>query len=207
MRVTILVPGILIIVIGIAYILNPDSTLFVPGLGILGFGALDLALGLITRKGMGVFTPSSPQGSIKMIIDRGVIGSTIYLIAFSQSKIVLRRLTSGTVTILAVLVFALVGFSLGFIIGAAVGGITAFSLQEFLTERRREAALEGDLLAPTRRGDLQFAYDDIDRVQLTRSRLRLFLKAGTLGIVVSRKYPPKMRPTLGQLLPKSKMEE
>lgn len=194
-------------VIGIAYLLNPDSTFFVPGLTILGFGTLDLAFGLITRKGIGVLTPSNPQEPIKMIVDRGVIGSAIYVMAFSQSKIILKRLTSGTVTILAVLIFALIGFSVGYIIGAAVGGITAFSLQEFLTQRRRESVLKGDLLASTRRGDLQFDYDDIDHVQLTRSRLRLFLKAGTLGIVISRKYPLKMQPILEQLLPKAKMEK
>ena len=209
MRIAIIITGTLILAVGVAFILDSqsDSTLFLPALVILGFGGLNLAFGMATSQSLGVSTPSNVPGGIKMIVDRGVIGSTIYLMTFSEAKLVLKRLTTGSVTIMAVLLFALVGFFVGFIIGAAVGGIAAFSLQEFLTQRRRDAAMRGDLLNPSSKGDMEFVYADLDRIQLTRARLRLFLKDGILGIVISRKYPEKMWPVLQKIIPPSKMRE
>lgn len=209
MRIAIIITGVLILAVGVAFILDSqsDSSLFLPALLILGFGGLNLAFGIATSKSSGVSTPSNGASGIKMIVDRGVIGSTIYVMTFSEAKLVLKKLTSGSVTIMAVLLFALVGFFVGFIIGAAVGGITAFSLQEFLTQRRRDAAIRGDLLTPSSKGDMEFAFGNLDRIQLTRSRLRLFLKDGILGIVISRKYPEKMWPILQKIIPPSKIRE
>lgn len=207
MRIAIIITGILILAVGVAFILDSqsDSSLFLPALLILGFGGLNLGFGIATSKSLGVSTPSSTGSGIKMIVDRGVIGSTIYVMTFSEAKLVLKKLTSGSVTIMAVLLFALVGFFVGFIIGAAVGGITAFSLQEFLTQRRRDTAMRGDLLNTSNKGDMEFVYADLDRVQLTRARLRLFLKDGILGIVISRKYPERMWPVLQKIIPPSKI--
>lgn len=209
MRIAITITGILILAVGVAFILDSqsDSSLFLPALLILGFGGLNLAFGIATSKSSGVSTLSNGVSGVKMIVDRGVIGSTIYVMTFSEAKLVLKKLTSGSVTIMAVLLFALVGFFVGFIIGAAVGGITAFSLQEFLTQRRRDTAIRGDLLTPSSKGDMEFVYADLDRIQLTRARLRLFLKNGILGIVISRKYPEKMWPVLQKIIPPSKIRE
>ena len=195
--------------IGVAYILDSESDvrLFIPGLSVLAFGVLNLALGMWTSRGTGVSTPPDAPSTVRMVVDRGVVASTIYVMSFSDTKLVLKKLSSGTVTVLAVVIFAVIGYSFGFIIGAAVGGITAFSFQEFLTQRRRDRVLRGDLLDASGKGDMEFAYADLDRIQLTGARLRLFLKNGILGIVISRKYPEKMWPVLQKIIPPSKIRE
>ncbi len=209
MRVSIIIYGIVIVAVGVLYLLyssaNPDY--FQVAIFALPLGALILALGVVTRKTGGVSIPSNSQEPIRMVVDRGVVGSTIYLMTFSNSKLVLKRLTSGSVTILAVVVLAVLGLLFAGFIGAAIGGITAFSLQEFLTQRRRDGVEKGNLLSTAGRGDLEFAYDDIEGVQLAKSRLRLHLTNGIMGIVISRKYPAKMLPVLQSIIPASKMQE
>lgn len=209
LRVSIIIYGIVIVAVGVLYLLyssaNPDY--FQVAIFALPLGALILALGVVTRKTGGVSIPSNSQDPIRMVVDRGVVGSTIYLMTFSNSKLVLKRLTSGSVTILAVVVLAVLGLLFAGFIGAAIGGITAFSLQEFLTQRRRDGVEKGNLLSTAGRGDLEFAYDDIEGVQLAKSRLRLHLTNGIMGIVISRKYPAKMLPVLQSIIPASKMQE
>jgi len=209
LRVSIIIYGIVIVAIGVLYLLyssaNPDY--FQVAIFALPLGALILALGVVTRKTGGVSIPSNSQEPIRMVVDRGVVGSTIYLMTFSNSKLVLKRLTSGSITILAVVVLAVLGLLFAGFIGAAIGGITAFSLQEFLTQRRRDGVEKGNLLSTAGRGDLEFAYDDIEGVQLAKSRLRLHLTNGIMGIVISRKYPAKMLPVLQSIIPASKMQE
>jgi hypothetical protein len=201
--------GIVILVVGILYLLysysNPDY--FQVAVFALPFGGLNLALGIVTAKGGGVSIPSDTQDPVRMVVDRGVIGSTVYVMAFSDRKLVLKRLTSGSVTVLAVVVLAVVGLLFAGFIGAAIGGLTAFSLQEFLTQRRRDATKKGNMLDGSSRGDLEFAYTDLERVQLTKSRLRLFLENGVMGIVISRKYPEKMWPLIQGIIPSSKLGE
>ena len=209
MRVSIIIYGIVIVAVGVLYLLyssvNPDY--FQVAIFALPLGGLILALGVVTRKAGGVRIPSNSQDPIRMVVDRGVVGSTIYLMTFSNSKLVLKRLTSGSVTILAVVVLAVLGLLFAGFIGAAIGGITAFSLQEFLTQRRRDGVEKRNLLSTAGRGDLEFAYDDLEGVQLAKSRLRLHLTNGIMGIVISRKYPAKMLPVLQSIIPASKMQE
>lgn len=209
MRVSIIIYGIVIVAVGVLYLLyssvNPDY--FQVAIFALPLGGLTLGLGVVTRKAGGVSIPSNSQDPIRMVVDRGVVGSTIYLMTFSNSKLVLKRLTSGSVTILAVVVLAVLGLLFAGFIGAAIGGITAFSLQEFLTQRRRDDVEKGNLLSTAGRGDLEFAYDDLEGIQLAKSRLRLHLANGIMGIVISRKYRAKMLPVLQSIIPASKMQE
>lgn len=200
--------GIVVEAVGIILLMavSSDPVYFQPAIFTIVAGGFNLLLGVFTSKSGGV-TVSSGQGDmIRMMVDRGVVGSTIYLLAFSNKKLVLKRLTSGTITVLAVVVFAVTGLVLAGFIGAAAGGLTAFSLQEFLTQRRRETARKGSLTDSLVRGDLEFTYTDIEKVQLTKSRLRLFLENGVMGIVISRKYPEQMYPVLQRIMP-GKMRE
>ena len=209
LRVSIIIYGIVIVAVGVLYLLyssvNPDY--FQVAIFALPLGGLTLGLGVVTRKAGGVSIPSNSQDPIRMVVDRGVVGSTIYLMTFSNSKLVLKRLTSGSVTILAVVVLAVLGLLFAGFIGAAIGGITAFSLQEFLTQRRRDDVEKGNLLSTAGSGDLEFAYDDLEGIQLAKSRLRLHLANGIMGIVISRKYRAKMLPVLQSIIPASKMQE
>src|SRR6266487_2977675 len=114
LRVSIIIYGIVIVAVGVLYLLyssvNPDY--FQVAIFALPLGGLILALGGVTRKAGGGRIPSNSQDPIRMVVDRGVVGSTIYLMTFSTSKLVLIRLTSGSVTILAVVVLAVLGLSI-----------------------------------------------------------------------------------------------
>src|SRR5207247_6196066 len=100
--VGIVVSGIVILAVGVLYLLysssNPDY--FQVAVFALPFGCLNLGFGILTAKGGGVSLPSNAQDPVKMVVDRGVIGSTVYLMVFSDKKLVLKRLTSGSVTVL-----------------------------------------------------------------------------------------------------------
>jgi hypothetical protein len=203
MRALFMISGGVVVAVGLVLFVSlPSDPVYVQSsLFVIGSGSLNLFLGLATASSGGVSTPSSPQEPVKMIVDRGVIGTTIYLLAFSDKNLVLKKLTSGRVTVLAVIVFAILGLLAAGPIGAPVGGLLAFSLQEFLTQRRRTAVQKENLLEASARGDLEFDYDDIERVAVTRSRLRLYLKKGVLPIVISRKYPEKIWPILTKIMP------
>lgn len=203
MRATIIISGVVVEAVGIILfiVVSSDPVYFQPAIFTIATGGLNLLLGVLTARSGGVTVPSGRQDTIRMIVDRGVIGSTIYLLAFSDKKLVLKRLTSGTITVLVVVVFAVTGLVLAGFIGAAAGGLTAFSLQEFLTQRRRDVAKKGSLTDSSGTGDLEFPYSDIEKLQLTRSRLRLFLENGIMGIVISRRYPAKMYPVLQKIMP------
>jgi hypothetical protein len=216
LRISILLSGVVIIGIGMLYLVyalsDPtapflDSQYSPTALFTIAMGVANVYFGVATAKGGGVTIASNSQDPIRMVVDRGVIGSTVYVLAFSSTKLVLKRLTSGSVTVLSVIVFALAGLFIAFLIGAAVGGITAFSLQEFLTQKRRNAVQKTNLLEASGKGDMEFVYNDLERVQLTRARLRLHLKDGILGIVISRRYPGKMLPVLEKIVPSSKLAE
>jgi hypothetical protein len=201
--------GTLVTAVGVLLFiaLSSDPSYFQSSLFVIGLGCLNLLFGVITPNSGGVSTLMSSQEPVKMTVDRGVIGSTIYLMAFSDKKLVLKRLTSGSLTVLAVIVFAVGGLLYAGYTGAAAGGLTAFALQEFLTQKKRNAVRKGNVLEVSARGDLEFDYDDIERVALTKSRLRLYLKNGILGIVISRKYPEKIWPVLVKIMPSKTQEK
>jgi hypothetical protein len=208
LRLTIILCGVVVIAVGalLFVALSAKSTYFQSSLFVIASGAINVLLGIVTRDPGGVSFSSDSQDPVKMIVDRGVIGSTIYMMSFSTKKLVMKRLTSGSITVLAVAVFAIGGLVYAGFIGAAVGGLTAFSLQEFLTQRKREAAKRGNLLESSAKGDLQFDYEDIQRVAMSKSRLRLYLEKGILAIVISRKYPDKIWPVLEQIMPSKTRE-
>ena len=213
MRLNLITSGILILVVGLLLLdFTPmdstliDSVYFPTVILSFAFGGINIAMGATTRKSSGVRVDQE-SARVKLSVDKGVIGSTIYTMAFSENKLVLKRLSSGRVTLLTVLMLAIFGFAAASIIGAAEGGLTAFSIQEFVTQRRRNLVEQGNVLDPSSKGDLEFPYSELDKVELGRNRLRLYLKKGILRIVISRRYPAKMRPALMKIIGSKESDE
>src|SRR5712692_9541076 len=97
---------------------------------------LNIILGLITRTPPGLeIQPES--ANIRLVIDRGVVRASIYQLVFLNSKLILKRLSSVSITVILALLLAVVGLEVLGVVGALMGGITGFSLQEFLTQRMR----------------------------------------------------------------------
>ena len=196
MRINILIPGALILALSILLLFSEIVASF------FGFalGGLNIVIGMLTRKAVGIVIPADQLGPLKLSLDKGVIRTNIYTIAFSDKKLVLRKLSSANLTVATALILALLGAALAGPFGIIVGGITAFSLQEFVTQRRRNE-IKKNLLDPSGHGDLEFPYDELEQVQLLGNRIQLRLKDRIVRIAVSRKYSRIIGPVLEKTIP------
>ncbi len=159
---------------------------------------LNIILGLVTRKAPGLeIQPES--NNIRLVIDRGVIRARIYQLVFLNSKLILKRLSSVMVTVILAFVLAVVGFGFLFIVGALMGGITGFSLQEYLTQRMRNKIGTEMQLTSLGQGDIEIDYNDLLEVRLAKSRLYLITENSSLSASFPRGYSGKIKPMLADL--------
>jgi hypothetical protein len=191
MRKNILVVGVALLALALLFGLSyPDGLLFS-----LPIAVLNIILGLITRTSPGLeIQPES--NNIRLVIDRGVVRASIYQLVFLNSKLILKRLSSVMVTVILALVLAVVGFGFLFIVGALMGGITGFSLQEFLTQRMRNKIGSEMQLTSLGKGDIEINYTDLLEVRLVKSRLHLIAENGSLSASFPRGYSGKIKPLL-----------
>ena len=197
MRINILIAGGLILAVSILLLSSEIVASF------FGFalGVLNIVIGILTRKAVGIVVPADQLGPLKLSLDKGVIRTNIYAIAFSDKKVVLRKLSSANLTVATALILALLGAALAGPFGIIVGGITAFSLQEFVTQRRRNEINKDNVLDLSGRGDLEFPYDELEQVQLLGNRIQLRVKDRIVRIAVSRKYSRIIGPVLEKTIP------
>ena len=191
MRKNILAAGVTLLatalLFGVSY---PAGLLFSIPISIL-----NIILGLITRVPPGLeIQPES--ANIRLLIDRGVVRASIYQLVFLNSKLILKRLSSVMVTVILAFVLAVVGLAFLFIVGALMGGITGFSLQEFLTQRMRNKIGSEMELTSVGKSDIEIEYDDILEVRLVKSRLYLIAGNKSLSASFPRGYSRKMEPVL-----------
>jgi hypothetical protein len=196
LRINILVAGGLILAASIL-IVSSEIVAFIFGLVL---GTLNIGLGLLTHQSMGIDLHTDQQGPLKLSLDKGVIRTNIYTVAFSDTEVVLRKLSSANLTVATVLTLALLGAFLAGPFGVIVGGITAFSVQEFVTQRRRDEVKEW-ILDPSGKNDIEFAYDGLEKIQLQGNRIVLYLKDKVVRIAISRKSARMIGPLLEKIIP------
>jgi hypothetical protein len=159
---------------------------------------LNIILALVTRTPPGLeIQPES--ANIRLVIDRGVVRASIYQLVFLNSKLVLKRLSSVMVTVILAFVLAVVGLEVLGIVGALMGGITGFSLQEFLTQRMRNRMGSEMQLTSIGKSDIEIAYDDLLEVRLVKSRLYLITETSSLSASFPRGYSRKIKPMLANI--------
>jgi len=191
MRKNILLVGAALLVLALLFGLSyPAGLIFSIPISIL-----NIILGLVTRTAPGLeIQPES--NNIRLVIDRGVIRATIYQLVFLNSKLILKRLSSVMVTVILAFVLAVVGFGFLFIVGALMGGITGFSLQEYLTQRMRNKMGSEMQLTSIGKGDIEIDYNDLLEVRLAKSRLYLITENSSLSASFPRGYSVKIKPML-----------
>src|SRR6266702_7909656 len=164
MRKNILVAGVTLLAVALLFgVSYPDGLLFSIPISIL-----NIILGLVTRTPPGLeIQPES--ASIRLVIDRGVVRASIYQLVFLNSKLILKRLSSVTVTVILAFVLAVVGLEVLGIIGALMGGITGFSLQEYFTQRARNKIESENALTSVGPSDIEIEYSDLSEVRLAKS--------------------------------------
>jgi len=170
---------------------------------IFGFalGALNIIIGIVTSKAAGITVPDDQPGPLKLLLDKAVIRANIYAVAFSEKKIVLRKLSSAYLTVVTVLILAILGAVLAGPFGIIVGGITAFSIQESVTQRRRDEIKRGNALEASGGRDIEFPYDEMEHVQLLGNRIQLHLKDRTVRIAISRRSSRIIGSMLEKIIP------
>jgi hypothetical protein len=170
---------------------------------IFGFalGSLNVIIGILTPRAVGIAVPADQAGPVKLSIDKGVIRTNIYTIGFSEKKMTLTKLSSANLTVVAALILAILGAVVAGPFGIIVGGITAFSLQEFVTQRRRDEVKRENILDALGSSDLEFPYDEIEQVQLLGNRIRIHLKDRVVRIAISRRSARILGPMLEKIIP------
>src|SRR5712692_5567438 len=143
---------------------------------IFGFalGSLNVLIGVLTARAVGISIPADHVGPVNLSVDKGVIRTNIYTIGFSEKKMTLRKLSSANLTVVAALILAILGAVLAGPFGILAGGITAFSLQEFVTQRRRDEIKRGNILDASGSNDLEFPYDEFEHLQLLGNRIQIY---------------------------------
>jgi hypothetical protein len=194
MRKNILVAGVTLVALALLFgVSYPTGLLFS-----IPMSVSNIILGLVTRTPPGLeIQPES--ASIRLVIDRGVVRASIYQLVFLNSKLILKRLSSVMVTVILAFVLAVVGLEVLGIVGALMGGITGFSLQEFLTQRMRNKIGSEMQLTSVGESDIEIEYDDLAEVRLVKSRLYLITHNNSLSASFPRGYPGKIRPMLANI--------
>ena len=203
MRKNVFAAGITLLAVALLFGLSyPEGMLFTIPISII-----NIILGLVTKAPPGLdLNPET--ANVRLVIDRGVVRANIYQLVFQNSKLVLKRLSSIMVTVVLALVLALVGLELLFIIGALMGGITGFSLQEYLTQRARDRIGTGVQLTQLGKNDVEINYSDLREVRFVRSRLCLITENKTLVASFPRGYAARLHPLLEKIFgSKFKTEE
>src|SRR5467141_1495657 len=194
MRKNVFVVGVTLLALGLLFgVSYPAGLLFSIPVSIL-----NIILGLVTRTPPGLeIQPES--ANIRLVIDRGVVRASIYQLVFLNSKLVLKRLSSVMVTVILAFVLAIVGLVVLDIVGALMGGITGFSLQEFLTQRMRNKIGSEMQLTTVGESDIEIAYNDLSDVRLVKSRLYLITHSNSLSTSFPRGYSRKIEPMLANI--------
>ena len=194
MRKNILVAGITLLALALLFGVSDSTGLFFS----IPISILNIVLGLVTRAPPGLeIQPES--ASIRLVIDRGVVRASIYQLVFLNSKLILKRLSSVMVTVILAFVLAVAGLEFLFIVGALMGGITGFSLQEFLTQRMRNKIGSEMQLTSVGKTDIEIEYDDILEVRLVKSRLYLIAGNKSLSASFPRGYSRKIKPVMANI--------
>ena len=197
MRINLIVAGAVILALGYLVSLPGDPYFLIV---VISVGIANILLGAITVRNQGVTQPEDPSAPMKLYVDKGVVGSNTYELVFLKEKLILKKINSLSLTLLVPLILTIGGFYFFFILGAAMFGLTGVSLQEFVTQRRRDRISKENRLTTADPGDLEVSYGDIEKIQISKSRLYVFLSDRMLRINISRAYSKKIRPLLGQVI-------
>src|SRR3989304_3102296 len=192
-----LLMGVVISAAGFLMLLSPQPV----GYFTAPAGILNIILGLTTPKSLGVTVPESNPNSAKLLVDKGVLKASIYQLAFFDTKLIMKKLSSVNVTVILALALFLVGMLSDGLIGGLSGGLTGYSIQEHLTQKNRDRIRKQNMASTVGRGDLEFGYDDLDKVHLRSSSLQLFFQKGIVRVSLPRGYAKKMGASLESIFP------
>jgi hypothetical protein len=163
--------------------------------GIIGF--LNIILGIATPRSMGLqLQPEqmgTQMGAVKLVVDQARSRSSIYELFFTDSKLVMKKLAStGAITVVALLFFFL---------GGIAGGLTGYSLQEFMAQRSRDRIRRENSMLTVTGKDIEMPYESMSEVEWTRRGLKIVSGGRTMHIATGKKYRQMISSRLRELIP------
>ncbi len=196
LRWNIVIPGVLVLAVGLYYLYLSFAGLF-----LIPIGAITITLGILTPRPFGVVVRSSKESAPKLVVDKGVLRASIYMLAFLDTGLVLKRIASSKTTIISVLILALSGLVIDLLPGGLGGALGGYAIQEFTTQRSRERIIKENTLSPSGPGDLEFPYQQIREVLLEKNRVQLSGKDLAIRISLPRGYALRIAPKLEEIFP------
>jgi hypothetical protein len=161
-------------------------------------GLLNIVLGLITPKSRKVDLPREPSGAVKLVVDKVMLRHgkwrfSNYELVFLDNRLVMKKLTSiGIILLASIVCLAFGGF---------VGGITGLSVEEFLDQRKRDRIRDRNEYVTVGRGDFEIPYGSMSQAQFSGIDLRIFVGGRLLVFGMGGEYPPLIARRVRELIP------
>ena len=189
MRASVVLVGFGIILFGLILWIAIGFPIELTGL----IGLFNIILGVITPRSTGLEMQPDQTGTVKLVVDQARSRSGIYELFFTDSKLVMKKLAStGVITAVALLFFLL---------GGIAGGLTGYSLQEFIAQRRRDRIQRENSMMTVSAKDKEIPYENMSQMEWTRRGLKIASGTGVMYIAVGKKHRQMIASRLGELIP------
>ena len=202
MRLLVVLSGAALLVIEVAFFLLTEAL----ALFAIPVSAIVIIIGLKLSRRPKVTGGQVPGDSSPLIVDRAVLGASIYQLFFFDTRLIMKRLATAKTTIFSMLLLAIAGLVINSLIGALAGIAAGYAMQEYATQAGRVKPPVNDSSFRVGPNDVEVPYDELEKVQLEGNKLVLFSKRGITRLGMSRGYGAVMAPTLTTLF-KNKFKE
>ena len=161
-------------------------------------GLFNIILGAITPKSRKVDFQPETSGAVKLVVDKvilrlGRLRFTFYERVFLDNKLVMKKLTSIGIIFLAT--------GVSFALGGFFGGLTGWSVWEFLDQRKRDRIRDRNEFTSVARGDMEVPYESMSQVQLDGESLKMVVGGRPLVLSMAPEYPPIIARRVREVIP------
>ena len=161
-------------------------------------GLFNIILGAITPKSRKVDFQQETSGAVKLVVDKvilrlGRLRFTFYELVFLDNKLVMKKLTSMGIIFLAT--------GVSFALGGFFGGLTGWSVWEFLDQRKRDRIRDRNEFTSVARGDMEVPYESMSQVQLDGESLKMVVGGRPLVLRMAPEYPPLIARRVREVIP------
>ena len=161
-------------------------------------GLFNIILGAITPKSRKVDFQPETSGAVKLVVDKvilrlGRLRFTFYERVFLDNKLVMKKLTSIGIIFLAT--------GVSFALGGFFGGLTGWSVWEFLDQRKRDRIRDRNEFTSVARGDMEVPYESMSQVQLDGESLKMVVGGRPLVLRMAPEYPPLIARMVREVIP------
>lgn len=193
MRASVVLVGFGIILFGLLLSIAIGFPIWLTGI----IGLFNIILGIVTPRSTGLeLQPEqagTQMGAVKLIVDQARSKSSIYELFFTDSKLVMKRLASTTTITVVALLF--------FFLGGIAGGLTGYSLQEFMSQRSRDRIRRENSMMTLTAKDMEIPYDSMSQVGWSRRGLKIVSGGRTMHIAMGKKYRQMISGRLREIIP------